>query len=55
MPDISDGKPCICIEIYYYITAAKTIDFYCYNRRKLLVAFEYELWHFKNKSHLSPY
>ena len=21
---ISDGKPCICIKIYYYITAVKT-------------------------------
>ena len=31
----SGGKPCICIEIYYYITAVKTIDFYCYNRGKL--------------------
>ena len=31
----SDEKPCICIEIYYYITAVKTIDFYCYNWGKL--------------------
>ena len=31
----SDGKPCICIEIYYYITTVKTIDFYCCNQGKL--------------------
>ena len=33
--NFSDGNQFICIEIYYYITAVKTIDFYCYNRRNL--------------------
>ena len=54
---VSDGKPCICIEFNYNITAAKTIDFIVIigENFKGLVAFGYELWHFKNKSHLSSY
>ena len=47
----SDGKPCICIKICYYITAVKTINFYCYvigeNFKGPPVALKYEFWHYK--------